>query len=105
MLKELLIAAAILTGNGVEGKVSYTPPAPEVKISMVSSRLPDCTWKPESLTSGGYNAYNPSGATGKYQIMPQTAAGYGCSLATPIGQERCAWKIYQREGTAPWVNC
>jgi hypothetical protein len=55
-------------------------------------------------SGGDYNAVNPSsGAYGKYQIMPSTAAGYGCDLATPAGQDQCASEIYSREGSSPWV--
>lgn len=53
-------------------------------------------------SGGDYNARNPSGAYGAYQIMPGTAAAYGCSLATPAGQDACAARIYAREGAGPW---
>jgi Transglycosylase-like domain len=53
-------------------------------------------------SGGDYGAYNKSGATGAYQIMPGTAAGYGCDLSTPAGQDACAARIYAAEGTAPW---
>ena len=54
-------------------------------------------------SGGDYNARNPSGAYGAYQIMPGTAAGYGCDLSTPAGQDQCAARIYAAEGTSPWV--
>jgi hypothetical protein len=54
-------------------------------------------------SGGDFNARNPSGAYGAYQIMPGTAAGYGCDLSTPAGQHRCAAKIYAAEGASPWV--
>jgi soluble lytic murein transglycosylase-like protein len=53
-------------------------------------------------SGGDYGARNASGAYGAYQIMPGTAAAYGCSLATPAGQDACAAKIYAREGAGPW---
>jgi hypothetical protein len=56
---------------------------------------------------GNYNAVNPSsGAYGKYQIMPKTAASYGCSLATPRGQDACAARIYANgAGRGNWSSC
>jgi hypothetical protein len=93
-----------LLSNGAHGKLEKVEKEkPKIKVSSTSSSLPDCTWKPES--GGDYYAANPSGARGKYQIMPITAEEYDCSLATKIGQEICAKRIYRREGTEPWVNC
>lgn len=54
-------------------------------------------------SGGNYNAQNPSGAYGAYQIMPGTASAYGCDLSTPGGQDRCAAKIYAAQGASPWV--
>lgn len=53
-------------------------------------------------SGGDYGASNPSGAYGAYQIMPGTAAGYGCDLSTPAGQDACAARIYASEGASPW---
>ena len=83
------------------------PPA-GVKTAVVDGTEGSGGWAiPEHIvmceSGGNYNARNPSGAYGAYQIMPGTAAGYGCSLATPAGQDRCAAKIYAAEGSAPWV--
>lgn len=63
--------------------------------------IPDYIVQCES--GGDYNAQNPSGAYGAYQIMPGTAAAYGCDLSTPAGQDACAAEIYAREGASPWV--
>jgi hypothetical protein len=57
----------------------------------------------ECESGGDYNARNPSGAYGAYQIMPGTSSAYGCDLSTPGGQDACAGKIYANEGSAPWV--
>jgi hypothetical protein len=57
----------------------------------------------ECESGGDYNASNPSGAYGAYQIMPGTSSAYGCDLSTPGGQDACASKIYANEGSAPWV--
>lgn len=55
-------------------------------------------------SGGDYNARNPSGAYGKYQIMPETASAYGCDLSTPGGQDACATKIYAGgAGRSQWV--
>jgi hypothetical protein len=54
-------------------------------------------------SGGNYNASNPSGAYGAYQIMPGTAQAYGCDLSTPAGQDRCAARIYAAQGASPWV--
>jgi hypothetical protein len=97
MVKVIILITIAL--GGVEGKIS-----PDSRVAPDLSQLPDCTWKPES--GGDYDAYNPSSGTyGKYQIAPITVTEYDCKLATPIGQERCAQKIYAKEGTSPWVNC
>lgn len=53
-------------------------------------------------SGGDYSASNPSGAYGAYQIMPGTAAAYGCDLSTPAGQDACAAEIYAAEGASPW---
>jgi len=52
---------------------------------------------------GNYGAVNPSsGAYGAYQIMPSTAAAYGCDLSTPRGQDACAARIWARQGPGAW---
>jgi hypothetical protein len=54
-------------------------------------------------SGGDYGAYNPSsGATGAYQIIPSTAAAYGCDLSYPAGQDACASEIYAAEGAGAW---
>jgi hypothetical protein len=63
---------------------------------------------PESIvqceSGGDYSAVNPSsGAYGAYQIMPETAANYGCDLSTPQGQDACAAEIYSDVGSGAWV--
>lgn len=56
-------------------------------------------------SGGDYSAVNSSsGAYGKYQILPSTAAAYGCDLATPAGQDACATEIYAGgAGRGQWV--
>ena len=54
-------------------------------------------------SGGDYYASNPSGAYGAYQIMPGTAAAYGCDLSYPAGQDQCAAEIYASEGASAWA--
>lgn len=63
---------------------------------------------------GNYSAYNPSGASGAYQMMPQTAAntarhaGRGdlankpVSQWSPADQDAMANHLYQWQGSGPW---
>jgi hypothetical protein len=93
---------------GVLTPVTPATPAAAAPARSTSSDLPACTWKPES--GGDYRAKNPSGAGGKYQIMPGTWRAYGGSgsdaaAAPPAEQERVAHRIYAAEGGRPWVNC
>ncbi len=54
-------------------------------------------------SGGSYDAYNPSsGAYGRYQIIPSTAAAYGCNLSTPGGQDACAAEIWRNDGASAW---
>jgi hypothetical protein len=58
-----------------------------------------------NYSTGSSNTNRSSGATGRYQILPSTAAAYGCSLATPAGQDACAATIYEHQGAGAWVGC
>jgi hypothetical protein len=88
-------------------------PAPAAAVSStgtVSSAgaagVPACASESGSNYSTGASNTNPSsGATGRYQILPSTAAAYGCSLATPAGQDACAATIYRNQGASAWVGC
>lgn len=84
-----------------------TPQAATVAPQTGSSGgMPDCTWKPES--GGSYTASNPSGAYGKYQIMPMHYGGSGVCAGmgkSPGEQETCARRIYDSSGSGAWVNC
>jgi hypothetical protein len=90
----LLVVKATSPQQAPAGVSSATPKA----------NLPDCTWRPES--GGDYGAYNPSGARGKYQIMPSTHAAYCSELGwSPGEQDTCAARIYAGQGAGAWVNC
>lgn len=90
--------------------VLTAPPPPEPVVETAAApasggsggyAIPEYIVQCES--GGDYNAQNPSGAYGAYQIMPGTAAAYGCDLSTPAGQDDCAGRIYAAEGSSPWV--
>lgn len=73
-----------------------------------SGGMPACTWVPES--GGSYTAQNPSGAGGKYQIMPSTWRAYGgvesnAADAPPAEQEAVARRVLAGQGLGAWVNC
>lgn len=61
----------------------------------------------ESGSSGGYSAYNPSsGAYGKYQIIPSTWAAHCSDLGQdPSGQDQCAARVYDAQGSGAWAQC
>ncbi|HLI58435.1 MAG TPA: hypothetical protein VKV21_02090 [Solirubrobacteraceae bacterium] len=68
--------------------------------------VPACASESGSNYSTGPDNTNPStGATGRYQILPSTAAAYGCDLSTPAGQDACAQVIYEHQGASAWVGC
>ena len=68
--------------------------------------VPACASESGSnYSTGAGNTNGSSGATGRYQILPSTAAGYGCSLVTAAGQDACAQTIYQHQGAGAWVGC
>jgi hypothetical protein len=58
-----------------------------------------------NYSTGASNTNGSSGATGRYQILPSTAAAYGCSMATAAGQDACAQTIYRNQGASAWVGC
>ncbi len=58
-----------------------------------------------NYSTGASNTNASSGATARYQITPSTAAGYGCDLSTPAGQDACATTIYQHQGARRRVGC
>jgi hypothetical protein len=68
--------------------------------------LPPCASESgTNYSTGSENTNASSGATGRYQITPSTAANYGCSLATQAGQDACAQTIYQHQGAGAWTGC
>jgi transglycosylase-like protein len=81
---------------------SASPPA----SSSTGAAVPACASESGSdYSTGASNTNASSGATGRYQITPSTAAAYGCDLSTPAGQDACAETIYQHQGAGAWVGC
>ena len=89
------------------------PAAPASTVTTTSavdtagaSGVPACASESGTNYSTGASNTNPSsGATGRYQILPSTAAAYGCNLSTPAGQDACAQVIYEHQGASAWVGC
>lgn len=68
--------------------------------------LPACASESgTNYSTGSDNTNGSSGATGRYQITPSTAANYGCNLGTSAGQDACAQTIYEHQGASAWVGC
>ncbi|HTX13269.1 MAG TPA: hypothetical protein VME22_31925 [Solirubrobacteraceae bacterium] len=68
--------------------------------------LPACASESgTNYSTGSDNTNSSSGATGRYQITPSTAANYGCNLGTSAGQDACAQTIYEHQGAGAWVGC
>lgn len=116
-------AAQILTSTDVLHRMFAPPPTPApavpaaapqpVATAAVASApassgggLPACASESgTNYSTGPANTNQSSGATGRYQILPSTAAGYGCNLGTPAGQDACAQTIYAHQGSSAWVGC
>jgi hypothetical protein len=79
---------------------------PTVPATGGAGGVPACASESgTNYSTGAANTNASSGATGRYQITPSTAANYGCSLATPAGQDACAQTIYEHQGAGAWVGC
>ena len=74
------------------------------RYAMISA-IADGPSRITNYSTGASNTNPSSGATGRYQILPSTAAGYGCNLSTPAGQDACAQTIYNHQGAGAWVGC
>ena len=82
------------------------PPQPAAASTAGAGSLPACASESgTNYSTGSANTNGSSGATGRYQITPSTAANYGCSLATPAGQDACAQTIYAHQGAGAWTGC
>ena len=82
------------------------PAQPAASSTAGAGSLPACASESgTNYSTGSANTNGSSGATGRYQITPSTAANYGCSLATPAGQDACAQTIYAHQGAGAWTGC
>lgn len=90
--------------TSVATATAVSSPAPTYSGGGASG-VPACASESGTNYSTGSDNTNPSGATGRYQILPSTAAGYGCNLSTPAGQDACASVIYAHQGAGAWVGC
>jgi Transglycosylase-like domain len=107
--------AQVVASLGVLKRMLAPAPAPTTSSTAVSSSsgssagaagVPACASESGTNYSTGSSNTNPSsGATGRYQILPSTAAAYGCDLSTPAGQDACAQTIYAHQGAGAWVGC
>lgn len=93
--------------TSVSAHSSFTAPAgTSVNTTSSTGGLPACASESgTNYSTGADNTNASSGATGRYQILPSTAAAYGCSLATSAGQDACAQVIYEHQGASAWVGC
>jgi hypothetical protein len=75
-------------------------------VATGAGGVPSCASESgTNYSTGASNTNASSGATGRYQITPGTAAAYGCDLSTPGGQDACAQTIYANQGASAWVGC
>lgn len=111
---EVVASLTVLERMLAQGQAATAPssatsqpsPTGPVSSSAGAGGVPACASESGTNYSTGSSNTNPSsGATGRYQITPSTAAAYGCSLATPAGQDACAQTIYSRQGAGAWVGC
>jgi hypothetical protein len=101
VLERMLAPAAAPSTGTTSSAVS-----PMTGSSAGGSGVPACASESgTNYSTGGSNTNGSTGATGRYQIEPSTAAAYGCSLATPAGQDACAQSIYEHQGAGAWVGC
>ncbi len=94
------------TYHRVAHRLGRRVPGRNIVRDGFSAGVPACASESGSnYSTGASNTNGSPGATGRYQILPSTAAGYGCSLATAAGQDACAQTIYQHQGAGAWVGC
>lgn len=78
-------------------------PAPTTTSTASSGGYSIPSYIVDCESGGDYGAQNASGAYGAYQIMPSTAAAYGCDLSSASGQDACAAEIYADVGASAWA--
>lgn len=107
MLSSLAVLQRMLSPQPSSGSTSSgAGPTSAAGSSPGAAGLPACASESGSnYSTGADNTNSSSGATGRYQILPSTAAAYGCDMGTPAGQDACAQTIYQHQGASAWVGC
>jgi hypothetical protein len=126
-----IIRLGVMTKHGVRPapravKLSYVavldralhPPPVRVPTSVPTSAptsagssagaagLPACASESGTNYSMGPDNTNPSGASGRYQIMPFHWSTDCAGIAQdPAGQDKCATIIYRNSGASAWVGC
>jgi hypothetical protein len=102
VLERMLAPVTSTSGSSATPATS----APVTGSTAGASGVPACASESgTNYSTGGSNTNASSGATGRYQILPSTAAAYGCSMATAAGQDACAQTIYEHQGAGAWVGC
>jgi hypothetical protein len=101
-----MLAPAPTTTTTAATTTATAPVSSSAPVSTGGGGVPACASESGTNYSTGPDNTNPSsGATGRYQILPSTAAAYGCNLSTPGGQDACAQTIYANQGSGAWVGC
>lgn len=99
------VTSTAAQGSQTTGSTQTVASAPTSSTAGASG-VPACASESGTNYSTGPENTNPSsGATGRYQILPSTAADYGCNLGTTAGQDACAQTIYNHQGASAWVGC
>jgi hypothetical protein len=112
---EVTASTAVLR-RMVAPPVVAVPSAPATTSNAASSQtagsssgaagLPACASESGTNYSMGPDNTNPSGASGRYQIMPFHWSTDCAGLAQdPAGQDKCASIIYKNSGSSAWTNC
>lgn len=99
VLRRMLEPAPTSSGSSSVSDVSGGSEAGAPGVPACASESGD------DYSTGPDNTNSSSGATGRYQILPSTAAAYGCDLTTATGQDACAETIYAHQGASAWVGC
>lgn len=97
------VAAPAATATG---SASVTPVGGGGGGAGGAGGVPACASESGTNYSTGPDNTNPSGASGRYQIMPFHWSTDCAGLTpTPAGQDQCAAIIYRNSGAGAWVGC
>ncbi len=106
---ERMLTAAVTTAGGsavTTAGASAANGSPATASTVGAAGVPACASESgTNYSTAAANTNGSSGATGRYQILPSTAAAYGCSLGSAAGQDACAQTIYRHQGAGAWVGC